>query len=162
LLEIGRLPADRWEDYRDLRLEALGSEPRAFGSSPEDETSLTEGEWKRRIGSTLFALQAGKPIGMIVILFNDRPKTRHVANVFGFYVSRGHRGKGIGTKLLDGALRLAREDGRIVKVSLTVNPEQRAAVELYKRAGFVVVGRMRDELKVGRRFFDELMMEKLF
>jgi ribosomal protein S18 acetylase RimI-like enzyme len=161
LLEIGKLPGDRWEEYRDLRLEALRRDPAAFGSSPESDERLTEEEWRKRIESVLFALIGGKPVGMIAVVFNDRPKTRHVADVFGVYVGAEHRGERVGTKLLGEALRLIRENGGIVKVKLAVNPEQRAAVKMYRSAGFVVAGRLRKELKVGRRFFDELLMEKL-
>ena len=48
-----------------------------------------------------------------------------------------------------------------MKVKLTVNPEQRAVVKLYQDAGFIVAGRMKKELRVGRRFYDELIMENM-
>lgn len=100
-------------------------------------------------------------IGMIVCVFNGRLKTRHVADIFGVYVRADHRGKGVGTRLLEHALLLIRKNKRVVKVKLAVNPEQRVAVKLYKKAGFVVTGRTKKELKVGRRFFDMLFMEEL-
>jgi ribosomal protein S18 acetylase RimI-like enzyme len=161
LIEIRKLPADRWKDYRNLRLESLRSDPSAFGSSFEEEAALTEDEWKGRIQNALFAVSDGTPIGMIVCVFNDRPKTRHVADIFGVYVRASHRGRGVGTRLLKHMLSLIRENKRVVKVRLAVNPEQRAAVKMYKKAGFVAAGRRRKELKVGRRFFDMLLMEKL-
>ncbi len=161
LLEIGKLPSERWEEYRDFRLEALRRVPAAFGSSPELEARLTEEEWRKRIQNTLFALWDGRPVGMVAFVLNDRPKTRHVADIFGVYVSADHRGEGVGTKLLEEAMRLIRKHRGVVKIKLTVNPEQRAAVKLYERAGFVVAGRLRKELKVGHRYFDELVMEKL-
>lgn len=160
MIKITKLAADRWNEYRDLRLEALASDPLAFGSSLEEEERLTEDDWKRRIQNALFALFNERPVGMIVYIFNDRPKTKHVADIFGVYVSADYRGKGIGTKLLERALSLIRKNKEVVKVKLAVNPEQLSAVKLYKSAGFVVVGRMKKELKVGRRFFDELLMEK--
>ena len=162
MIEIRKLPADRWEDYRNLRLEALRSDPSAFGSSFEEEATLTEDEWKGRIQNALFAISEGKPIGMIVRVFSGRLKTKHGADIFGVYVSANHRGKGVGTSLLERTMLLIRKNKRVVKVKLAVNPEQRAAVKLYKKAGFVVTGRSKKELKVGRRFFDMLFMEKLF
>ena len=63
--------------------------------------------------------------------------------------------------MLEHALLQIRKNRRVVKVKLVVNPEQRVAVKLYKKAGFVVAGRAKKELKVGRRFFDTLYMEKL-
>jgi RimJ/RimL family protein N-acetyltransferase len=160
LIRIGRLPADRWEDYRDLRLEALRSDPSAFGSSFEEEVTLTEDDWKGRIRNALFALSDDAPIGMVVCLFNDRPKTKHIAEIVGVYVSANHRGEGVGTRMLERALLAIRNKKGVVKVQLAVNPEQRAAVKLYERAGFVVWGRTKKELKVGRRFCDMLFMEK--
>jgi ribosomal protein S18 acetylase RimI-like enzyme len=160
LIEIRKLPIDRWKDYRNLRLEALRSDPSTFGSSFEEEEALAEDEWKRRIQNVLFAVSEDMLIGMVVCAFNDRPKTKHVAEIFGVYVSADHRGKGVGTMLLERALSLIRKNKGVVKVKLAVNPEQRAAVKLYKKAGFVVMGRAEKELKVGRRFFDVLFMEE--
>jgi ribosomal protein S18 acetylase RimI-like enzyme len=161
LVEIRRIPADRWRDYRDLRLEALKSDSPAFGSSFEEEEMFTEDDWKRRIQNALFAMSGDTLIGMVVYAFNGRSKTRHIAEIFGVYVSTNHRGEGVGTRMLEHALSQIRKNRRIVKVKLAVNPEQRAAVKLYKKAGFVVVGRAKKELKVDRRFFDMLYMEKL-
>jgi len=162
LVEIRKLPADRWRDYRDLRLEALKSDPSAFGSSFEEEETFTEDEWRKRIQNVLFALSDGRPIGMIVYVFDEGLKTKHIAEIYGFYVSANHRGEGVGTRLLERALLHIRKNKRVIKVTLAVNPEQRAAVKPYRRAGFVVTGRTEKELKVGRRFYGMLFMEKMF
>ena len=45
-------------------------------------------------------------------------------------------------------------------MQLSVNPEMRAAVALYRGAGFEVGGKAKRELKVGRRYYDMLLMEK--
>ncbi len=161
MIEIKKLPASRWKDYRDLRLEALRSDPPAFGSSYDEEELLAEVEWKRRMENVLFALSEGKPVGMNVYVFGERLRTRHVANIYGVYVTAGHRGEGVGTRLLERALRLIQKNKEIVKVKLAVNPEQLAAVKMYGRAGFVIAGRMRKEVKIGRRYYDALVMEKL-
>ena len=142
-------------------MEALKSDPSAYGSSFEEEETLTEGEWRRRIQSVLFALSNDRPVGMIVYVFNEELKTKHIAEIYGFYVSTNDRGEGIGARLLRHALSLIRKNRGIVKVRLYVNPEQCIAVKLYKKAGFVVTGRMEKELKVGRRFYGMLFMEKM-
>ena len=46
-------------------------------------------------------------------------------------------------------------------MQLMVNQKQNAAVALYKNMGFVVVGQMKKEIKVGEEFYDELIMEKM-
>jgi ribosomal protein S18 acetylase RimI-like enzyme len=161
LIEIRRLPADRWRDYRNLRLEALESDSAAFGSSGREEEALTDDEWKRRIRNVLFAVTDGIPIGMIVYIFNVRAKTKHVADIYGVYVSAKHRGEGIGEVLLQHALSEIRKNRHVIKVRLSVNSTLLPAVWLYKKAGFVVVGRARKDLKIGRKFYDLLYMEKM-
>jgi len=161
LFEIRKLPAERWKEHKALRLEALKREPSAFGSSFEEEKRLTEEEWRRRMQNVLFAMSKERPIGMIAYVFNDRSKTRHIAEIFGVYVNTRHRARGVGTALLTETLSLVRKNRRIVKVKLAVNSEQLAALRLYQSAGFVVSGREKKELKVGRKYIDLLAMELL-
>jgi ribosomal protein S18 acetylase RimI-like enzyme len=63
--------------------------------------------------------------------------------------------------MLESALSSIRKNKAIVKVQLLVNPEQRAAVNVYEKFGFVVIGVLKKELKVGRKFYDVLFMEKM-
>ena len=160
MIEIRRLPGNRWKDYRKIRLEALKKDPEAFSSSYEEEKLLTEEEWRRRIKSVLFAIDDGAPVGTIAYGLNTRKKTRHVAGIFGVYVTAGHRGRGIGRMLVEGALSRIQRHGGILKVQLSVNPDLRPAFELYKNSGFVITGRATRDLKIGRRFYDLLYMEK--
>ncbi|MGA2875015.1 MAG: GNAT family N-acetyltransferase [Nitrososphaerales archaeon] len=158
---IRSLPSNRWDDYRNLRLESLKSDPSAFGTSFEEEEILTEAEWKRRMKNVLFAVSEDMSVGMIGYLFNERVKKKHIAELIGVYVTANHRGEGIGTKMLESALSSIRKNKAIVKVQLLVNPEQRAAVNVYEKFGFVVIGVLKKELKVGRKFYDVLFMEKM-
>ena len=160
MVEIARLPVDRWEEVKRLRLEALRTDPAAFGSSPEEDEALPEAEWKRRMPNSLFAISDDKPVGMIAFLFGNRAKSKHIADIFAVYVTPGQRGKGVGTLLLETTLSEIRRNKEIRKIKLMVNPEQRAAVRLYKAAGFVVAGKAKREFKVGRRYVDMVYMEK--
>jgi RimJ/RimL family protein N-acetyltransferase len=159
-LEIGRLPEERWRDYRSIRLEALESESQAFSSSFEEEAGFSEQTWKARLRNVLFALAGGRPVGTVVIMFSDRLKTRHVANIFGVYVSHKYRNRGIGSRLLESAIAFAEGHKEIRKIKLTVNPEQEFAVQLYLSHGFRIVGRFSQEVQVNGKFSDEVLMEK--
>ena len=116
---------------------------------------------KERMDSAIFAVSGGRLVGTLSCVFNDRAKTRHTAHIYGVYVAPGRRGEGVGRALLKAALSEIRRRGGMVKVQLNVNPEMRAAVALYEGAGFEVSGRARKELKVGRRYCDMLLMEKM-
>ncbi len=160
MVEIGRLDGTRWREFRDLRLEALSSDPLAFSSSPDEERGMPEEEWRRRMENTLFALCGGKAVGMIAIGFNSRKKTRHAASLHGVYVRRENRRQGMGMALVEAALRAIGEKGGVSKVTLGVNPEQRGAVRVYEKCGFVRAGVLSRELKIDGRYHDVLLMEK--
>jgi RimJ/RimL family protein N-acetyltransferase len=160
LIEIKFLPEDRWKEARELRLEALKTEPSAFGSSVEEEERLTEAEWRERTKNALVALSDGRLVGTITYIFSHRVKTKHVAYIYGFYVGPDYRGQGFGRKLLEAALKNIGENKSIVKVQLQANPKQEAAIALYKSAGFQVVGELKKEMKIGGEYHNELVMEK--
>ena len=125
MIQVKKLPPDRWKEYRNLRLEALKNDPVAFGSSYEEEIKISKVIWKKRIKNTLFALLDGKPVGMIVYVFQNKLKTKHIANIFGVYVKKEYRGKGIGKKLVESAISSIKKNKVIVKIDLTVNPKQK-------------------------------------
>ena len=160
MFRIAKLPQDRWEAYRDLRLEALRTDPPAFGSSFEEETKFSEDVWRKRVRNVLFALSDGKPVGMLSYVFSNRMKTSHIVSIYGVYVTPSFRGRGLGRMLVERALADARKKRRIMKAQLSVNAALRPAVRLYKKAGFQEVGRARNVLNVGGRYYDMLLMEK--
>ena len=160
MIEIRKLDVDRWQDYRELRLEALKTEPLAFSSSYEEELLFPEEKWRDRIANVLFALEDDVPIGMIVVAFNLNRKTNHIANIFGVFVKRDYREQHTGTQLMQEAIAWVQAHGGIVKIDLSVNVEQKAALKLYKKSGFEVIGRLKNDMRVDGNFYDELMMEK--
>jgi len=112
------------------------------------------------MSNVLFALSDGRPVGTLSCVFNDRAKTKHVAHIYGVYVTPKYRGRGIGGMLLRRTLSDVQKKREVIKVQLSVNPALRPAVILYKRVGFEEVGRAKKELRVGGRYYDMLMMEK--
>lgn len=159
-IEIRKLPPGSWKEYRNLRLEALQNDPIAFGSSYKEEKLLTESEWKKRISNVRFAVSNDRLVGMIVFTHETKIKLRHIANIYGVYVSRRFRGQGIGSKLIEAALSEIKKNRNTIKINLHVNPKQEAAVELYKNHGFKIAGKLDKNLFVDGKFYDELIMEK--
>jgi ribosomal protein S18 acetylase RimI-like enzyme len=67
---------------------------------------------------------------------------QHNVGSLGMMVAKQHRRQGIGGRLLDEALRWARES-RLHKMGLEVWPHNAAAIALYRSRGFTVEGRLR-------------------
>jgi ribosomal protein S18 acetylase RimI-like enzyme len=160
MIEIKKLPLERWEDYKNLRLRALKNEPRSFGSSYQEEVSLSKEVWLSRMNNALFALKDDKPIGMVVYIFENRLNSKHIAHIYGLYVDEEFRNQGIGLRLMYQAIALIHENKDIRKVELAVNPEQNFAVRLYNRCGFNSIGVYKNEFCVDGQFYDSLAMEK--
>ncbi len=161
MIVIKEINEDRWRDCRDLRLGALKNDPTAFSSSNREEENLSEDEWKRRVKNALFAFSNDELVGMITYTFENKSKTKHIANIFGVYIIPEYREQGIGKKLINEVLKKIQNNKDIVKIKLSVNPEQKEAVKLYENAGFITVGQLKKELQVENKFYDELVMEKL-
>lgn len=161
MLQIKKLPAERWGEFKALRLEALQNVPLAFGSSYEEEINFNDKIWKERIKNTLFATLNDNPVGMIVFLINPKKKLNHIAEIFGVYVKEKHRDKKIGRQLIESAINLIRQNKSIKKIKLTVTSVQDPAIKLYASFGFETVGRLHKELKYENKFYDGIIMEKI-
>jgi ribosomal protein S18 acetylase RimI-like enzyme len=92
-----------------------------------------------------------------------RPKTattqRHSA-VLGMGVVPEHRGQGLGSRMLARTLDTADARG-LRRAELVVREDNRPAIELYRRFGFVVEGRCRQYLRRDGVDFDALIMARL-
>jgi RimJ/RimL family protein N-acetyltransferase len=71
--------------------------------------------------------------------YGDVEKSKHV-RVLGMLVVDGYREMGIGTKLMEYALRWARAEKGVEKVILGVFSKNRRALRLYEKFGFKVEG----------------------
>ena len=162
---IKTLPSPRWKEYRALRLEALRTDPQAFWTSTEEALKNTPKTWRARltdrVGKMLFAEIDGELVGMIGVFHEKQKKVRHHAVIISVFVQPRHRGKGISKLLFRDMLKHIRKRKSTRKIKLAVTPGQDAALRLYKRFGFKVVGKLKKELRVGKKFHDELIMEKI-
>ena len=91
--------------------------------------------------------------------FNPREAYDHVAD-FSVYVERSWRGKGVGRRLLDHLIEVARDLGyhKLVLAALLRNE---AGAALYASAGFTRVGVYREQGQLDGRWVDVLIMEKI-
>ena len=149
-----------------LRLEALGTCPRAFGSAHAPFAAM--GEAGRRAwaherlagadGGIWGAFAGGGLVGMVGLQREAGEKMRHKAMIWGMYVGAAGRGLGLGRALLEAAIAHARAMPGLDRLGLTVNPEQAAAFGLYRALGFVEWGREPAGLRVDGADVDEAHM----
>lgn len=158
--KITQLPPDRWQAYRDIRLEGLQADPLAFGSTYQEEVALTEEQWRNRIICMWFALDDDRPVGMIGLMRDTGVTGKHRAHVISLWVKPAFRGQGIGGKLIRHLQELAPTEG-IRKLYLHVTSTQKDAIVLYEKQGFRKVGLLEENSKVGDEYLGTYLMEWL-
>lgn len=154
-LEIISLKPEDWKQYRDLRLRALKEEPQAFGSTYADNSKHPDEYWQQRLEDTLnknaqwlvFARLNGVLVGMVGAFVEKEPENAHVIVV---YVTPEARGKSISKMLMKELLTRIKTNNVIKKITVDVNPEQEAALNLYKNSGFQVIKQYRMTLGDGK------------
>jgi ribosomal protein S18 acetylase RimI-like enzyme len=165
-IQIGRLPPEKWQEYKALRLRALHDDPQAFSEPFEKAVAYPDERWQQRAAEAyegkesliVFARAAEQLVGMMGAFFS--PNETGVAYIFGVYVVPEARGKGVAKKLMDSLLHELQRNPNIAKVKLSVNKGQLAAVKLYESSGFKLVGEENIQLGDGN-FYDAHLMERL-
>lgn len=101
----------------------------------------------------------GQIVGSVNLLRRGReghPKLGHVVSV-GLAIDRPWWGRGIGRRTLAFARRMARAEG-FRRFEIDVIADNRRAVRLYRRFGFVAEGRRRRYIRIGRRYHDDILL----
>jgi putative acetyltransferase len=90
----------------------------------------------------LAAVYQDQIVGFASIFKHVHPRERGVADL-GIYLHQDFHGVGLGTMMCEMILSIA-EEQRLHRIGLHVVEDNRAAVNLYKKLGFIVEGTMKD------------------
>lgn len=136
----------RWDELRELRLKALQTNPSSFCSTYEEEVQYPDTRWiqwledaQKGETSLLFCAEYNnKLIGMIGASINQEQEN---ASIISMFIDPHFREKGIG-KLLFQTICQKLEAYPIKEINLTVNAENSAAINLYRKQGFIETGKI--------------------
>lgn len=156
---LRRLRKDDAEAYRGLRLQGLRECPEAFGADWDDERAKPLQWFAERLARNVVVggwTEGAQLLGIAGLRSSESPKSRHVAQLWGFYVAPEARRRGLAAAML--AALVDDSSKTLVSIRLTVVASNHAAVRLYESAGFQAFGCEPEALKIGDRYYDELLM----
>ena len=132
--------------FRALRQKALDLHPEAYATSGADwrnapdeklDVLLQNSEEGR---SPIFGCFDSELVGMAGLSLETNPLFCHKASVWGVYVEASQRRKGVGLRLMEETIRAARTVSGLEMLTLVVTAENKAAIGLYKKYGFCLMG----------------------
>jgi len=97
-------------------------------------------------------------VGRLSIARDNGAYSHHVAEL-GLMVAGAQRRRGIGTALIEEALKWARGSG-ITKVELHVFPHNEPAIALYRKLGFRKEGHRQRHYRIGGHYVDAILMAR--
>jgi L-amino acid N-acyltransferase YncA len=166
---IDKLPVERWEEYKNLRLEALKTDPSAFWDDLDFTIKEEDNEWKNVLERNLigeeiiiFAEYNNKLIGMGTVYLYEREDCKHNATLKSLYVSPQHRGRGIGEMLVNRRIELILLKPYIRNIFCEIFGYNVSSIELHKKLGFEEVGSVKDFILLDGKYFDSLTFQKRF
>jgi len=106
----------------------------------------------------LFAKHNKEVIGTTSVALN-RGRKSHIGD-FGITIREGYRGIGLGKHLMREILRLAKKELKPNPkiISLSVYPNNKPAIALYKKYGFKIVAKIPKQLQYKGKLLDEVIM----
>ena len=114
---------------------------------------LDEPGWQRGWG----AIVGGEMIGHVELKGDSLRSGLHRCEL-GIGIERPHRGAGLGQRLMEMAIDLARRTPTLNWVDLHVFAHNVAGRALYRRLGFVEVGTVVDRFRIGSQTVDDVSM----
>jgi ribosomal protein S18 acetylase RimI-like enzyme len=162
-IRVRRLLPEDAAQYREIRLEGLRVSPEAFGNTFEVENARPIELFADRIrdSETMGAFEGAEILGVAGLRANQGPKESHKGMLVGMYVRPQARNRGVGRRLVEAVIEVARRRG-VELLQLAVVSDNEPARRLYARLGFVEYGIEKKSLKQGGRYTDEVLMVKDF
>ncbi len=131
--------------------------PDEFKMTVSEEEKFIEGIINHKSSTMIIGRVDGKIICNGTIITQPREKISHIGNL-ALSVTKEYWGMGAGGYLMDALIDFARNNGETSIVHLGVKAENITAINLYKKYGFIEIGRFNRYFKIGNEYYDLINM----
>lgn len=136
---IKRLSEDDWFEFSQIRLEALQTDPQAFGSNYQKESPLTEADWRNRLrGNAIFLIcEAETPIGMTAVGIDRDDESGKTAILWGSWLAPSFRRQGLSELMYQIRIEWAKAQPTVERLVVAHRASNLAAQNAIRKHGFL-------------------------
>lgn len=134
--------------------------PGEFCRTFDEQRIIVENYLKQENSVCFLACQEDAVVGEINCKGFNRLPLKHVT-VLSMSVDIDYRGKGIGTRLMQVALKWAVDNPLIKRIELYTFANNKTAHSLYRKFGFEVEGIRKQFVRIDDEYIDDIIMAKL-
>lgn len=139
-MTIRKISVKRFEEYKNLRLNALKNHPESFSASYEEEANYSDEVFKERLSNpehmTLGAFVDNQLVGMVKLVTYGRRKVKENGMIVSLFVLPEYRKQGIANKLIHRIIEKAKEK-KVKNLFAHVTSTNYIAVNMFTRHKFV-------------------------
>lgn len=139
-ITIKKITEEEWQEFSKIRLKALQTDPKVFGSNYERESEFSEDDWRERLRSVekaVFMLFDGEtPIGMTGVAIDDNDPTGKTALLWGSWLTPEYRGRGLSGLMYKARIDWAKNNPAIEKILVSHRASNLASKFANQRHGF--------------------------
>lgn len=124
----------------------------------EQEKEYLERNLKSFNNKTFIGIVDGKIIATCGLTANNRERVKHNV-VIGISILKDFWNLGVGTHLMEYMVNYCHVTKEIRNIELEVRADNVHAIRLYEKLGFKYVGKFTDKMKIGDKYYDNLIYE---
>lgn len=142
-IKIKQLNENDWREFREIRLRALLSDPKVFGSHYEREKNYSKQDWKEWVGANnqaiFFICDDEITIGMTGIYIPQDTVTKTTAVLWGSWLEPDYRRKGISELMYKARIDWARSQPELKRIEVSHRESNVASKFANQKHGFQLV-----------------------
>lgn len=120
---IRQIDESDWQEFREIRLKALKSDPKVFGSNYEREKTYSKQDWKKWVGAKnqaiFFIYDDEMPIGMTGIYIPQDTVTKTTAILWGSWLESDYRRKGVSRLMYKARIDWAKQNKNLRRIEVS-------------------------------------------
>lgn len=142
-INIKQIDENDWQEFRAVRLKALQTDPKVFGSHYEKEVLYSKQKWKEWISDKHQAIfiiyNDEKPIGMTGIYIPQDIVSKYKAVLWGSWLEPDYRRKGISDLMYKTRIDWAKQNLTLSKIEVSHRESNLASKFANQKHGFKLI-----------------------